>query len=179
MKELWKDIKGYEGLYQISNFGKVYSKIGNLRYKNPHPIMMKYDSSGGYARVMLSKDKVFKRFLVHRLVAEAFIPNPLNKPEVNHIDGNKLNNCVDNLEWVTCKENKRHAIKNGLWQGKGKSVVQYKNGIEIARYKSVREASLQTGISARRIYEIAEHQKHRYTIKGYGWKYEKEVISNG
>jgi len=105
--EIWKDIKGYEGLYQISNLGNVKSLF---RYKKTlKPFFRKQ-----YFSVNLSKNNNFKTFTVHRLVAENFIINPENKLQVNHIDGNKLNNNIDNLEWNTAKENTNHALLLGL-----------------------------------------------------------------
>jgi len=100
-------IKGYKGLYKISTDGLVYSIRNKINLK-PNLI------GNGYESVILCKDKIQERACVHRLVAEKFIPNTNNKPQVNHIDGNKLNNCVDNLEWCTAKENLYHARENGL-----------------------------------------------------------------
>ena len=104
--EMWKDIKGYEGLYKISSKGKVFSIRRN---KNIKP----YKVSNGYLAIELNNGKP-KKFLIHRLVALEFIENKLNKKEVNHIDGDKLNNDVSNLEWCSSKENSIHAIKNNL-----------------------------------------------------------------
>lgn len=112
MKEIWKDIKGYEGLYQISNLGRVKS-LGNEYRKKEKYLKLQY-SRDGYQRLGLRKSGVAKCEYIHRLVAIAFIPNPLNKPQVNHIDGNKQNNKVNNLEWVTPFENTHHAYKNNL-----------------------------------------------------------------
>lgn len=120
-KEKWKDIDGYEGYYKISNRGRV--KRLDVFDKNP-----KYNGnrlikgglrkstiqSNGYKSVMLTKESKSKRFLIHRLVAIAFIPNPNEFPVVNHIDGNKLNNNVENLEWCTHSYNLKHAHSNGL-----------------------------------------------------------------
>ena len=114
MKEIWKDIKGYEGLYQISNTGKIKSLE---RYKDNHSkkqlvkekIRKQIISKTGYYTCMLTKNGNLKLFKVHRIVAEAFIPNPNNYPIINHIDGNKLNNNVSNLEWCTRSENQKHA----------------------------------------------------------------------
>lgn len=111
MKEIWKDIKGYEGKYQISNLGRVKS----LNYNNTKKEkIIKSEITKGYVRYRLSKNKKLKRFLAHRLVAEAFIPNPNNYPIINHIDGNPLNNDIKNLEWCTYKYNAQHALKTGL-----------------------------------------------------------------
>lgn len=105
MKEIYKDIQGYEGRYQVSNLGNVISfKRG---------IQLKPDNQNGYLRVSLCKDGVATRFLIHRLVAQAFIPNKDNKPHINHIDNNPSNNNVSNLEWCTHSENMLHAHKQG------------------------------------------------------------------
>lgn len=120
MKELWKDIKEYEGCYQVSNLGRIKSldRMTNNQYgeyfMKGRILKNSIIKDKGYCRVSLNNGngKISKR--VHRLVAEAFIPNPENKPEVNHKDGNKLNNCVSNLEWCTNKENIEHSIRTGL-----------------------------------------------------------------
>ena len=114
-KEVWKDIEGYEGKYQISNIGRVRSLISSkgTPYKIPK-ILKIFLNDRGYSVLGLHKKGEFKQFRVHRLVAKAFIPNPENKQEVNHIDGNKQNNRADNLEWCTCSENIQHAFKTGL-----------------------------------------------------------------
>ena len=105
MEEIWKDIKDYEGLYQVSNFGRIKSTKMKFGKQYIETIMQPSMTVWGYCRVCLIKDKKGKNKYVHRLVAETFIPNPENKPQVNHIDSNKLNNNVSNLEWVTAKEN--------------------------------------------------------------------------
>lgn len=97
MKEIWKDIKGYEGIYQVSNLGKVKSLLRNKLFKVS---LNKY----GYPRVSFKN----KTYTVHRLVAEAFIPNPYNKPTVNHKNKIKTDNTVENLEWMTIGENNKH-----------------------------------------------------------------------
>lgn len=119
LEEVWKDVKGWEGIYKVSSKGRVKSierakgEYGSGRAVHEH-IMAHALNHKGYKTVHLSREGFNKRVAVHRLVAIAFIPNPDNLPQVNHIDGNKLNNSVDNLEWVTNLDNMRHAVKNGL-----------------------------------------------------------------
>ena len=111
--EIWKWIKGYENLYQISNYGRVKSFPRNgtgKEIKILRPQITKF----GYLKISLHKDNKSKFFQIHRLVAETFIQNIKNKPQVNHKDGNKFNNYVDNLEWSTIAENNQHAYASGL-----------------------------------------------------------------
>lgn len=116
MIEIWKDIKGYEGLYMVSNFGNVKSLPRNRVDKNGiiYPVQGKILSNScqnkGYLRVFLCKNNTPKTTSVHRIVASAFIPNPENKPHVNHIDGNRSNNHYSNLEWCTSAENNWHML---------------------------------------------------------------------
>lgn len=110
VEEVWKDIEGYEGIYQVSSIGEVKSIFYNKKPK----ILKRSKTTTGYYKVELYKDKNRKSFKVHRLVAKAFILNPESKPNINHIDGNPLNNHVNNLEWCTQKENVLHAIETGL-----------------------------------------------------------------
>lgn len=118
MNEEWRDVKGFEGIYQVSNLGNVRS-LSRLDARG-HSIKGKMLSTNvpikaGYPCVNLKNGK-HKRLAVpiHRLVAENFIPNNDDLPQVNHIDGNKMNNSVDNLEWVSCSDNIRHAVMNNL-----------------------------------------------------------------
>ena len=127
MIEFWKDIKGYEGFYQVSNLGRVKSLSRSIYYSKGYTVYRKgkikkpsFDKNG-YPQIGLCKNGTVITRKIHRLVAEAFIPNPENKPEINHKDENKTNNYVDNLEWVTEKENvnygygaKRRAKSNQL-----------------------------------------------------------------
>lgn len=110
--EIWKDIPNYEGLYQISSYGRVKSFYKKERILKPSIQHFKYKSKN-YKRekIELSKNNIRKSFKIHRLVAQTFIPNPDNKPQVNHIDGNPLNNNVNNLEWCTNQENIIHSYK--------------------------------------------------------------------
>ena len=131
-KEIWKDIEGFEGLYQISNLGRVKS-LG--RYKKhysklvyvPECIRKPGIDKDGYEILPLNKkgNKITQK--VHRLVAQAFIPNPDNKNEIDHIDCNKRNNKVTNLRWVTRKENVRHSIDEGHFYHPSKGYI-YKRG---------------------------------------------------
>jgi predicted XRE-type DNA-binding protein len=112
IKEIWKDIKDYEGRYQISNFGRVKS----LKYHQTNKIKLLRlgINKDGYLQISLSKNGIFKNYYVARLVAAYFVINLDIKPLINHIDGNKKNNYFNNLEWVTVRENNLHAFKIGL-----------------------------------------------------------------
>ena len=119
-KEIWIHIGGYEDLYQVSNLGNVrkpkkiiQNKNGSYSIKNSIEVRQVEDSYG-YLRVTLTKNGKSKQAKVHRLVSEAFIPNPDNKEHINHIDGDKWNNNMLNLEWCTSKENTQHAYASGL-----------------------------------------------------------------
>ena len=123
MEEIWKDVQGYEGYYQVSNLGRVKSLKRHAPYDTKYGKRAKYvnekilaetEAHNGYSRVHLRTETTNMNKLIHRLVAETFIPNPLNKPQINHIDGNKKNNCVSNLEWATQSENMQHAFRTGL-----------------------------------------------------------------
>ncbi len=105
--EVWKDIKNFENLYQISNLGRVKSLIKKGR--KSERILKNFLDRCGYLNNILVKDKIKTKYKNHRLIAIAFIPNCKNKPCINHKDGNKQNNNIDNLEWVTYSENERHS----------------------------------------------------------------------
>lgn len=117
-REIWKDIKGYEGKYQISNLGRVKSLLewcGNIhkgKWINNSKIITPTGNGYGYLIIGLRRNQKKKNYYIHRLVAEAFIPNPNNLPVVNHKDYNKENNKVDNLEWCSQKDNIKHSIQN-------------------------------------------------------------------
>ena len=127
-KEIWKDIQGYEGLYQVSNLGNVKNKI--QPYLKQEKIYKKFSNSNGYLFVGLRKDKKRKFKYIHRLVAEAFIPNPNNLLQINHKDENKQNNCVNNLEWCTNKYNQNY----GTIKERKKNSYKIKNNYLIAQY---------------------------------------------
>ena len=122
--EIWRDIPGYEGLYKISNYGRVMALKKLQGYIMRSERILKPRLINGYYVAHLCKNNISKNVLVHRIVAECFIDNPNNLPVVNHIDGNKQNNNVNNLEWVTHSENTKHAYKLELakapkyWSGK-------------------------------------------------------------
>jgi hypothetical protein len=129
--EVWLDIDGYEGIYCVSNFGRIYSYPrteyvkskrtgGHYRFRGGRFIKF-HKTNIGHLQAHLHRDGETKVFLVHRLVGKAFISNPNNHPEINHIDGNKTNNLSSNLEWVTRKENALHSTKV-LCKNRGSSV---------------------------------------------------------
>lgn len=132
--EKWTYIKGYEGLYSISNKGAVRSFDRLVKYADGKTVLHRgrllkpqKRYSGHMCVVLVDRYKKKKTYQVHRLVAEAYLPNPGNKPQVNHIDGDKSNNNVSNLEWCTNYENAHHAIKNGLHSSPPKP-IQSSNG---------------------------------------------------
>lgn len=158
MQEVWKDIKGYEGLYQISNFGKVKSLYSNKILKNGN-------NGKGYLFVFLCKDKNSKRFYIHRLVAVHFLPLIGNKTQVNHIDGNKNNNKVDNLEWCTNKENLIHSVVYLNKHNPHRIMCIETNKI----YYSISNASKSFNMHHA---HLLEHLKgKRKSFAGYHWKY--------
>ena len=136
MAEIWCDVSGYVGLYQVSNFGRV---------KSAKKIMKLQDNGCGYLMAHLSKNGKAKWHLAHRLVAKAFIPNPEKKQTVNHKDGNRLNNKASNLEWATYSENNLHSYRSNKRKNpRAKSIYCAETG-EV--YVSSYDASRNTGIS--------------------------------
>lgn len=115
MEEIWKDVVGYEGLYQVSNLGRIKSFVKHTGNGN---ILKNFKNTDGYDLVIITNGIKRSTKTVHRLMAIAFIPNPENKPQVNHIDANKKNNNLSNLEWVTRSENTLHAYKVGVMGGR-------------------------------------------------------------
>ena len=177
MEELWKDIDGFVGKYQISNMGRVRSL-----HWNKEIILKGGISKFGYRRVVLTNNNYRKYYAIHRLVALAFIPNPENKPEVNHKDENKLNNRVDNLEWVTCKENiqwgtslEKRAFSQRKTQAT-KAVYQFDKSLNLINvFPSRNEAARVLGIQKSGIGHACNHSKGFPTYKGYIWRYEEDV----
>jgi hypothetical protein len=125
-EEIWVDVKGYEGLYSISNKQRIKSYFICRKYQTERIINGKY--SLGYRVAVLTKDKKKKLIFVHRLIAEAFIPNPENKPFINHINGIKHDNRIENLEWCTQSENIKHAYLNNLMKNKKRKVLNGNTG---------------------------------------------------
>jgi len=123
-KEMWKPLSGYEGIYEISDKGRVKSVVRKLRQGFRHELIRKLQITyDGYREVTLAKDKAKKHITIHRLVGYHFVENPNNYTELNHLDGNKLNICAYNLKWCTRKENINHAFEKGLNGGRfGKSI---------------------------------------------------------
>lgn len=185
MEEIWKDIKGYEGYYQVSNLGRVKS-LARIVYDdkgNKHPtkekILVGGKSYKGYRYVGLNKDGLYKRKAVHRLVAEHFIPNPENKPCVNHKDEVKTNNCVDNLEWLTHKENANYGtcierrVKHTDWNthndSKKKKVYQYDKELNLIKTWSSTCECEKEGFKQGHIASCCRGE--RKTHKGFIWSY--------
>lgn len=136
--EIWHsiDIEPFNDVYDVSNYGRIRSHHNNKYGKiNNYKILKPQIDGPGYSYIILHKNKQLKPVRIHRLVATYFIPNPENKPEVNHKDGNKTNNCVDNLEWCTRKENEKHAWATGLKTFNELQRETSRKNLEIAREK--------------------------------------------
>ncbi len=186
-KEIWKDVPGYEGKYRISSFGRVMSLKRN---GIPKDTIVAPHMRGNYLCVGL-RDKTRTFVSIHRLVATVFVPNPLGLPQVDHIDGDKINNLSSNLRWVTAKENINNPVTRAYhraqcaknrnnWQSKA---IEQRDmdGNLIATYPSIREAARVTGIEKSNI-SAAAHNKRRYatdhwaTIRsagGYKWNFKE------
>lgn len=181
-KEIWKDITGYEGLYQVSDQGRVKS----LERKVPHRakewtikerILKPIDNGRGYLQVVLCTGGNIKRFFVHRLVCQAFHENPKGKPQVNHINEDKTDNRAYNLEWSTARENCNHGTHNErVAKAQSKQVGQYTlDGELIKVWVSLTEVKRQTGLGQSHISQVANGK--RKTAYNFIWKYvDKEVI---
>jgi len=178
MKEIWKDIAGYEGLYQVSNHGNIRS-----HKRRPNTLLKQSPTNCGYMKVELYKNANGKMYYVHRLVAQAFLPNPQGKSEINHIDGIKTNNNVSNLEWASRSENQLHAINQGLREPSpmtgrfgalnhnSKAVIQKDlDGNVIAKWDSIASASKAVMCSPSFISNCLQGRKK--TAKGFKWEYE-------
>lgn len=178
IKEEWNEVKGYEGLYRVSNLGSVYSLLTKKTLKKPV-------NSSGYSLVVLSINGQKKSFNIHRLVATAFVPNPNNREQVNHKDGDKTNNDSRNLEWVTQSDNMKHAYRMRLQtpsisqklavadhcrQNYSKKVRQYDlNGVFVTEYPSASDAARNTGAFQSNISKVCRGQMSK--THNYKWEY--------
>lgn len=183
-EEVWKDVKGYEGYYQVSNLGQVRSLDRTIPFrggeKKLEGMILKQKLNKGYNMVGLSVEGKQQGKLTSRLVAEAFIVNSENKPEVNHIDENKQNNMVENLEWVTPKENSNHGtrnskvipylIQNGQQREKSVAMINKESNELIQTFKSINEACRALGVTVGGgISKVCKGINK--TAYGYKWKY--------
>ena len=171
MQEIWKPIKGYEGLYEVSNTGKIKS-IANGKNRVLIPTGVRgYDSIG-----LCKRPGGKKSFLVHRLVAEAFVPNPNGYTEVNHKDECKTNNNADNLEWCTRSYNMAYGsarVRQGV--SYGRPVYQMTLfGVRVAAYCSAEIAGKITGIDCSSIHKCCRNK--RESAGGYKWAYSTEKL---
>lgn len=191
MEEIWKDIEGYEGLYQISNLGRVKSlfrtyttKSKNqftefiMTHKVNEKIIKQSVNKMGYYQVCLYNKEKKKNMLVHRLIAEAFIPNPENKPTVNHIDGNTKNNSLNNLEWATMQEQINHSVnvlnhKRVITKKcRDKQIQLHERQVKRSDgiiYKSIKTASNGNETLRKQINDCCKGR--RKTAGGYQWEY--------
>lgn len=178
--EEWRPVEGYEGLYEVSNLGRVKSleRIDSGGVRRGGHFMSFTSDKGGYLRCKLTKNGNYKLMLVHRLVAKAFIPNPNNYPCINHKDEDPTNNCVENLEWCTYSYNINYGNRKAKVKEKelngplSKSVAKYSvNGDFIQVFSSVNEASRQTGIKPSNISNCCNKKPHYLTAGGYVWRW--------
>jgi hypothetical protein len=178
MKEIWKDIEGYEGRYQVSNYGNVKSLYqeyhGGHGKKQliirPEKLLALNKNNHGYSQVALCKDGKSKSKKVHRLVAEAFFINYGDKPQVNHIDGDRLNNHVNNLEWCTSKENIVHGFEK-LNSKRACGVRQHLAKLNDETIKEIRKSSKspyelapEYGVNVRTIYRIKNNETWKHVV---------------
>lgn len=165
MDEIWRDIEGYEGIYQVSNKGRVKSL-----YKGSERILKLHDNGIGYLRAHLTKENTSKHIRVHRLVAQAFIPNPYNLPEINHRDENKKNNCVENLEWCDRRYNVNYGTRN---ERTSRKILQYsKSGEFIREWQSAAEVKRVLGIDRSHISACCKGKLK--SSGGFIWRYKEK-----
>lgn len=181
-KEIWKDVVGLEGAYQVSNLGRVKGLERKTRNGCVYPerILSGCKSQDGYIVVKMRIDMSEYRRYVHRMVAQAFLPNPDNLPQVNHKDENKTNNRIDNLEWCTLKYNieygtARKRSQETFKQKHSKAVYQFnKDGMFIKEYPSIQEASNENNINACLICNNCKMNKSSISTGGFMWRYAED-----
>lgn len=179
MDEIWRDIKGYEKYYQVSNLGNIKGLDRIIAYKNGlnrlyKGISLKQElTKDGYKRVVLMKEGKKKRFMVHRLVAIAFIRNVYNKPYVNHLDGNKSNNVVSNLEWCTNSENMLHADRINL-RDMSKHQPSNSKGVKCVElnieFASITKAVKWLGKTKNSVSSLRRAIKNKKPYENYTWE---------
>ena len=185
MNEIWKDIQGFEGKYQVSNMGRVRSLDMTVHnpgrsgdYFQKGRILVPYQERNGYLRVtLINGDRSTKQKIsIHRLVAIAFVGGYAEGLEVNHIDEVRTNNRADNLEWVTCKQNINHGNHNRRMSlTKGKRVMQIAlDGEIVSVFPSLSDASRETGIKRENIGKVCNHRKGFATAGGFRWEFENQ-----
>ena len=172
MIEIWKDVTEFEGLYQISNTGRVKSLCA--QYQKRRNKILKPIFHNGYLRIALTSHKKTCYFFIHRLVATAFIPTYQSKQQINHINGIKTDNYFKNLEWVTPSENMKHAYVMGLetpCDNGFKKAISIEDSTGKRIYKSIREMCRMEKIDRRSVQRILQGKKSKY--KNYKFYYEK------
>lgn len=170
--EIWKNIKEYENIYQVSNLGRIKSL--NYKRTGKEQILKQMPNNKGYATVELYQGKNRKKIYVHRLVAEAFIDNPNNLPYIDHINTNKTDNRVENLRWVTAKENSNNplTVNNCSTSANKKNIIQLdKNGFVLKEWHSITIASKTLGISKSNIINCCKNKYGFKSAGGYKWQY--------
>lgn len=167
--ETWKPVQGYEGIYEISNLGRIKSlaREGNNRTLKDR-IMKQYIGKQGYKQVRLCKNNHTKLWKVHVLIARAFIENPCDLPIINHKDGNKVNNEIYNLEWSTYSHNNKHAYDSGL---RTMHQIEQRNtdGTLVKEWRCISDASRETGINLSQIWSCCNNKRKQ--AGGYKWQY--------
>ena len=178
-KEVWKDIKGYEKFYMVSSYGRVKSLSRTIKHPYSNnggykkgKILKQQLNTNNYYRVYLCKYGVKKRFYVHRLVISSFLPNPLGKLEINHINENRKDNRLENLEWSTKKENMRHGtIRERISKKLSKPVIQKTlDGVFLKRWNSVSETSRIGGYNLSSVSKCCREKSKSH--KNYKWSFE-------